>query len=64
MNPKFCIGYRLTKLEKRIGGYDLMYSDGPVYANPTDAGHAGGWDNGPKLNSFLGKKYTYLKLSY
>lgn len=45
---------RLTTLEIRIGGYDLLYDDGPVYANPNDSGHAIGWDNGRKLNSFLG----------
>ncbi|OXA59478.1 probable tubulin polyglutamylase TTLL9 [Folsomia candida] len=47
---------RLTTLEIRIGGYDLLYDDGPVYANPNDSGHAIGWDNGRKLNSFLGCK--------
>jgi tubulin polyglutamylase TTLL9 len=45
---------RLTGYEKRVGGYDLFWNDGPVYANPGDCGHSCGIDNGPKLNSFLG----------
>lgn len=46
---------RLTGYEKRIGGYDLIWSDGPVYANSSDCGHSLGFEDGPKLNSFLGK---------
>lgn len=46
---------RLTGYEKRIGGYDLMWSDGPVYANSSDCGYSLGIEDGPKLNSFLGR---------
>jgi len=45
---------RLTGLEKRVGGYDLIWKDGPIYANPGDCGYARGVDGGPKLNTFLG----------
>jgi len=45
---------RLTGFEKRVGGYDLFWSDGPVYANPGDCGHVLGADNGPKVNTFFG----------
>jgi hypothetical protein len=45
---------RLTGTEKRIGGYDLIWKNGPIYANPCDSGYAVGVDGGPKLNSFLG----------
>lgn len=45
---------RLTAFEKRIGGYDLIWSDGPVYANSSDCGYSMSVEDGPKLNSFLG----------
>lgn len=45
---------RLTGYEKRVGGYDLIWSDGPVYANSAECGYSLGIEDGPKLNSFLG----------
>lgn len=53
----------LTGFEKRVGGYDMIWDDGPVYGIPGDCGHVGGCDDGQKLNSFLGKineKNEYL----
>jgi len=44
----------LTGFEKRIGGYDMIWNDGPVYANPNDCGYTKGSEDAPKLNSFLG----------
>lgn len=39
---------RLTGREKRVGGFDLIWNDGPVYID--DCGSA----EQPRLNSFLG----------
>jgi hypothetical protein len=43
-------GFRLTGKEKRVGGYDLIWNDGPVYAD--DCGL-----EQQKLNSFLGLNF-------
>lgn len=45
---------RLTGKEKRIGGFDLIYNDGPVYFD--EAGVESFNLNTLRLNSFLGKK--------
>jgi tubulin polyglutamylase TTLL9 len=39
---------RLTGKEKRVGGFDMIWNDGPVYVDDCSADQ-------PKLNSFLGK---------
>lgn len=44
---------RLTGKEKRIGGFDLIYNDGPVYYD--EAGVETFNLNTLRLNSFLGK---------
>jgi hypothetical protein len=38
---------RLTGKEKRVGGFDMIWNDGPVYADDT------GFEQ-QRLNSFLG----------
>jgi len=45
---------RLTGKEKRVGGFDLIYNDGPVYCD--EAGVETFNLNTLRLNSFLGKK--------
>jgi tubulin polyglutamylase TTLL9 len=42
---------RLTGKEKRVGGYDLIWNDGPVYAD--DCGL-----EQQRLNSYLGKAFN------
>jgi tubulin polyglutamylase TTLL9 len=49
---------RLTGKEKRIGGFDLIYNDGPVYYD--EAGVETFNLNSLRLNSFLGKIYKIL----
>jgi len=44
---------RLTGKEKRVGGFDLIYNDGPVYCD--EAGVETFNLNTLRLNSFLGK---------
>ena len=49
---------RLTGKEKRIGGFDLIYNDGPVYFD--EAGVESFNLNTLRLNSFLGKRSNRL----
>lgn len=49
---------RLTGKEKRIGGFDLIYNDGPVYFD--EAGVETFNLNTLRLNSFLGNKRIVL----
>jgi tubulin polyglutamylase TTLL9 len=52
---------RLTGKEKRVGGFDLIYNDGPVYFD--EAGVETFNLNTLRLNSFLGK-FQRLKFSF
>ena len=44
--------HRLTGREKRVGGFDLLWDDGPIYDD--DAFDCAGSSSAP-FNSFLGK---------
>ena len=52
---------RLTGKEKRIGGFDLIYNDGPVYYD--EAGVETFNLNTLRLNSFLGEIFSGLEMS-
>ena len=45
--------FRLTGKEKSVGGFDLMWDDGPVYADGTFLEPSA--QSNPPLNSFLGR---------
>lgn len=44
---------RLTGKEKRVGGFDMIWNDGPVYVDDCSADQ-------PKLNSFLGNIKLFM----
>lgn len=55
---------RLTGKEKCVGGFDLIWDDGPVYADSAFIESGSSLSSSAQLNSFLGLCFETFQCNY